>query len=73
MEGWLCPALLKYFAAAPNIFLTIDIFLCVFVGLYLWKKLEINWMDWAFLSAGIFLIIYWRVEPEYRYVLWIMI
>lgn len=63
----------EYFAAVPNILLTIHIFLCFIVGVYLWKKIKINWMDWFFLFAGIFLIAYWKIESDYSYVLSLMI
>lgn len=57
----------------PSIFLTIDIFCALLVGIYLWKKIVINWMDYFFLIAGILLIAYWQYESEYRYVLLVMI
>ncbi len=59
--------------AIPSIFLTIDIFCALLVGIYLWKKIVINWMDYFFLISGILLIAYWQYEPEYRYVLLVMI
>ncbi len=59
--------------AVPSIFLTIAIFCELLVGIYLWKKIVINWMNYFFLIAGILLIAYWQYEPQYRYVLLVMI
>jgi hypothetical protein len=42
-------------------------------GIYWWKALEINHFDWAFLIAGILLLMFWRYEPNYGYVLGVMI
>lgn len=42
-------------------------------GLYKWKHVRINWIDWFFLFSGIFIIIFWRLEPNYGYVLILMI
>ncbi len=63
----------EFLGAVPSIFLTIAIFCELLVGIYLWKKIVINWMDYFFLIAGILLIAYWQYEPEYRYVLLVMI
>lgn len=46
---------------------------CLIVWLYNYKKIQINWMDWFFLCAWIFLVIFWRFEPTYAYVLLVMI
>ena len=46
---------------------------CLWVGLYKYKKLQINWLDWFFLISWILLILFWRLEPNYAYVLLVMI
>lgn len=38
-----------------------------------WKKIQSNWLDWFFLFAGMGLIIFWKLEPNYTYVLWVII
>ncbi len=42
-------------------------------GIYKWSHIEINWIDWFFLVSWIFLLIFWRLEPNYTYVLAIII
>lgn len=63
----------EYFGMISISFLTIDLFLAMLVGIYLWKKIQSNWLDWFFLFSWIFLIIFWRLEPNYAYVLLVMI
>lgn len=63
----------EYLWSVSISFLTIDVFLAMFVGFYKWKQIKVNWIDWFFLIAWIFLIIFWRLEPNYSYVLLIMI
>jgi hypothetical protein len=42
-------------------------------GISKWKCIKINWIDWIFLLSWILLIMYWRYEPNYEYVLGLMI
>ncbi len=49
-----------------------NIWACIF-GVSQWKSISINWMDWFFLFSGIFLITFWRLEPNYAYVLAVML
>lgn len=46
---------------------------CFWIGLYRFREISINWLDWFFLFSWIFLIIFWRLEPNYAYVLLLMI
>jgi hypothetical protein len=63
----------EYFGMFSITFLTIDLFLAMLVGIYFWKKISSSWLDWFFLISGIGLIIFWRLEPNYAYVLLVMI
>lgn len=46
---------------------------CIWIWLYKYKQIQINWFDWFFLISWIFLIILWRLEPNYAYVLLMII
>ena len=59
--------------ALAIILLTLSSLLALLWWLVHWKKLQINWMDYCFLMAGIVLIIFWQWEPHYQYVLMVMI
>ncbi len=55
------------------ILLTLSSIWCLIFGITQWKQMKINWMDWFFLICWILLIIFWRLEPNYAYVLIVMI
>ncbi len=55
------------------IFMTLSNVWIWIYGIYKWKHIEINWIDWFFLVSWIFLFIFWRLEPDYTYVLAVMI
>lgn len=63
----------EYFWAIGVIILTLSTIWCIFIGVLEWKKIRTNWLDWLFFITGIFLIIFWKIEPQYKYVLIIMI
>ena len=62
----------EYLWSISIIFITMNTFFAMLVGMYWWKRIISNRMDWFFLFSGIFLIIFWRLEPNYTYVLFIM-
>jgi hypothetical protein len=41
----------EYLGMASITLLTIDLFFAMLVGIYFWKKISSNWMDWFFLFA----------------------
>ena len=41
----------EYFGMFSITFLTIDLFLAMLIGIYFWKKINSNWIDWFFLFA----------------------
>ncbi len=61
-----------YWILATGILTISCLFACI-VWFYQYKNIAINWIDYFFLIAGICLIVYWRLEPHYSYVLIVMI
>lgn len=59
--------------AIAIILMTISNIGAVMVWIYKFRQIRINWLDWFFLISGIGLIIFWRLEPNYAYVLLVMI
>lgn len=63
----------EYLGMFSITFLTVDVFLAMIAGIYYWKRIKSNWLDWFFLISWILLILFWRLEPNYTYVLLVMI
>lgn len=63
----------EYLGMFSITFLTVDVFLAMIAGIYYWKRIKSNWLDWFFLVSWILLILFWRLEPNYAYVLLVMI
>ncbi len=55
------------------ILMTLSNIWIIFFGIARWREIRINWLDWFFLISGIFLIIFWQLEPNYASVLILMI
>ncbi len=55
------------------ILMTVSNIWILFLGIAKWKYISVNWLDWFFLTSWILLIIFWILEPNYGYVLILMI